>query len=956
MVKASLAPKYRTLNRLRALGLMILHRPLPVIPLLPLLPTNSDPRFALVQIDELAPNPVARLVELRDNTKTDVFSIHIPTETLLESAGAKLVNALNLHRDTYRNQRLCAIFWIPAPHYRAFIEQAFNFADYRTRLIELLPSDLDAPAPSKVQLAIHNLPFARLGRAFYGREQELDALHESLQSSGVAAITQPVSIQGLGGIGKTRLAIEYAWRHLNEYTHVLFARADSPQALQSNLSRLSDNTLLDLPEQHVTDEAERLQAVLQWLEDHDGWLLIADNADDESASQAIVELLPRLKRGVVIVTSRYRRWGSELARMDLNTLTEAQAVGLLLDRTEGDRLQTTDDSRDATLLAKLLGCLPLALEQAAAYVGRHHISLNSYLVLFQDQQQEILSWDDEASMQYPQSLAVTWNASVAKVGRLGRVILRLLAWLAPDPAPIMLLRKSGNLLIEGLGLLDSEEAPVKLTEDQVLDAIDELAALSLLEPVGDFDIAMHRIVQQVERTQVGQSERIQWVALTLRLVDAAIPENSNDVRTWSIIEPVSPHALQTLDAAQEYSVTTPETARLLNKMGLFFFAKALFSEAERLMRLALQIVEQSCGPQHPTVANRLTNLALLLRDIGRVTEAEPLMRRALQIGEQSCGPDHPDVAAAMNNLALLLQDTNRLSEAEPLFRRALQIAEQSYEPDHPNVAKALNNLAQLLKETNRLGEAEPLMQRALKITEQCYGPDHPEVATTLSNLARLFEETSRLSDAESLLRRALQINEESYEPDHPAIAAGLNNLAHILRVTNRLSDAEPLVRRALKIFEQSYGSEHPDVANTLNNLAQLFVETNRLSDAESLLRRALQINEENYGPDHPAVATDLNNLAQILKVTNRLSDAEPLVRRALKIFEESYGSEHPEVATTLNNLALFLKDTNRSIEAEALLMRAHEILDQFTIQTGHEHPKLSSVAANLLAVQGELEG
>jgi CHAT domain-containing protein/Tfp pilus assembly protein PilF len=365
----------------------------------------------------------------------------------------------------------------------------------------------------------------------------------------------------------------------------------------------------------------------------------------------------------------------------------------------------------------------------------------------------------------------------------------------------------------------------------------------------------------------------------------------------------------------------PTVARDLNNLALLLQATNRLTEAEPLFHRALTIIEKSYGPDHPIVATGLNNLAELLRATNRLTDAEPLYRRALKIFEKSYGPDHPTVATNLNNLALLLQATNRLAEAEPLMRRALAIHETSSGPDHPAVAIDLNNLALLLQTTGRLAEAEPLYRRALIIDERSYGPDHPTVARDLNNLALLLQATNRLAEAEPLFRRALTIQEKSYGPNHPTVATDLNNLAELLRATNRLADAEPLYRRALAIDENSYGPDHPTVAIDLNNLALLLQATNRPTEAEPLFHRALAIDEKSYGPDHPDVARDLNNLAELLRATNRLADAEPLYRRALKIFEKSYGPDHPTVATNLNNLALLLQTTNRLADALPLVRR-----------------------------------
>jgi tetratricopeptide (TPR) repeat protein len=239
-------------------------------------------------------------------------------------------------------------------------------------------------------------------------------------------------------------------------------------------------------------------------------------------------------------------------------------------------------------------------------------------------------------------------------------------------------------------------------------------------------------------------------------VNAAFDGDPGDVRTWARLDPLTPHALGVTQWADREGIAEP-TEALMSRLGTLFLTKWLHAQAEPLYRRALAVAEASFAPDHPTVANRLNNLAQLLRAANRLTEAEPLMRRALAIDEASSGRDHPNVAKDLNNLAQLLQATNRLAEAEPLMRRALAIGEASFGREHPNVAIYLNNLAQLLQATDRLADAEPLMRRALAIDEASFGPDHPGVAIRLNNLARLLQATNRLAEAEPLMRRHLLI-------------------------------------------------------------------------------------------------------------------------------------------------------------------------------------------------------
>jgi tetratricopeptide (TPR) repeat protein len=733
-----------------------------------------------------------------------------------------------------------------------------------------------------------NLPFASLGGLFAGRDEDLAELHTAL----LGAKGAPVALCGLGGLGKTRLAIEYAWSREAVYSALLFVSASDGAALNAGLAGLTAFEILDLPEKEARDDATKITAVLRWLESNPTWLMILDNVDDSSAVAQVAKLMPRLKGGHVVVTARASNFPAGVRKLQVSTLDENAAAQFLLDRTDADRSKSKDDTALARTLARELGGLALGLEQAGAHIATDRIGFGRYLKLWSEGREKALAWADATVTGSDRTLAMTWTTSVARLSPESRRLLDRLAFLAPDPVPDSLLDVA---------------VPGEAAGHDAYEARSGLYAYSLITratqeggtPPG---FVVHRLVQDFAHRAMTEERRIQVLREALGWVDAAFAGNVDDVRNWPTLDPLAPHVHAVARAADEAGIAEP-TARLFNQLGVLFNAKADYAEAEQLTRRALAITERSYGPDHPLVAICLNNLATPFRAANRLAEAEPMIRRALEIDEKSVGPDHPNVAIRLNNLAQLLQATNRLTEAEPLMLRALAIDEQSYGPDHPNVAIRLNNLAQLLQTTNRPTEAEPLIRRALAIDEKSLGPDHPNVAFGLNNLAQLLQATNRLTEAEPLMRRALAIDEQSYGPDHPNVAVRLNNLAQLLQTTNRPTEAEPLIRRALAIDEKSLGHDHPNVAFGLNNLAALLYRTNRRDQAEPLMRRALAIDEKSDGPDDQNVAIRLNNLATLLQSTSRLAEAEPLMRRALAIFEASLGPDHPNTATARDSLA-----------------------------------------------------
>jgi tetratricopeptide (TPR) repeat protein len=636
---------------------------------------------------------------------------------------------------------------------------------------------------------LHNLPFSTLGDLLKGRDADLQRLQDSFSDSASAtAITQPQALHGLGGLGKTRLAVEYAWRSGDRYDAAFFVVVESPEALRSGLASLAGPALLYLTEYKNRDEDEVLAAVLRWFRDHDRWLLILDNADTPAAVQAVGQILPSLSNGRVLITSRVRDWPPGIRKQSLETLSLDEAQKFLLQRTENERTRSKDDPEQALRLAEELGGLPLALEQAAAYISHHQMTLAEYLEDWQRERGKVLAWYDGSVMQYPASVAVTWQKTFDQLSPTAAAILRLTAWLAPDPIPLAMFEEGEEFVTQAVALLGNENGEPGAA-GTIKEAVSELAAYSMVTREGE-TFTVHRMVQEVLRFRIPEEGRRGWIELSLKLVNRFSPDEPEDVRTWPVWDLLRPHAVLVIGYADQVEIAHP-TARLMNELAQFYYSKALQTEAEPLMRRALQITEEFFGKQHPEVAKNLNNLAALLWATNQLAEAEPLMWRALQIGEDSLGPLHPNVAIRLYNLAALLQATNRLAEAEPLIRRALQIDEDSFGPLHPEVATDLNNLAQLLQATNRLAEAEPLMRRALQIDEDSFGPLHPHVARDLNNLARLLWPTNRLAEAEPLMRRALEIFEQSLGPEHPKTQIARGNLALLLQEIEAGNPSEP---------------------------------------------------------------------------------------------------------------------------------------------------------------------
>ena len=395
----------------------------------------------------------------------------------------------------------------------------------------------------------------------------------------------------------------------------------------------------------------------------------------------------------------------------------------------------------------------------------------------------------------------------------------------------------------------------------------------------------------------------------------------------------------------------PSTAQSLNNLAALYLGTGDYSKAEPLFQQALQIRKKLLGQQHPDTATTLNNLAFLYLKMGAYAKAEPLFQQALQIEKKVLGRDDADTAATLQNLAFLYHEMGDYVKAEPLYQQALQIKKKVLGKQHPDTATTLDSLAALYYAMGAYAKAEPLYQQALQIRKKTLGPEHPDTAQSLNNLAALYVAMVDYGKAEPLLVQALQISQKAVGPEHPDTARSFNNLAALYKDMGAYAKAEPLYQQALQISQKALGSEHPDTAATIDNLAGLYKDMGDYVKAEPLYQQALHIRKKALGPDHPKTATSLNNLAELYRDMAAYGKAEPLYQQALEIDQKALGPERPATASSLGNLGLLYADMGDYAKAEPLYEQALEISQK---ALGPEHPDTATALDALAALYDEM--
>ena len=555
---------------------------------------------------------------------------------------------------------------------------------------------------------------------FTGRKDILSELRLALTSGEPAAWKQ--AITGMGGVGKTQLAVEYIYRHKPDYRVIWWIHSEEPTAMAADYAGLAAS--LDLPEKDSIDQSETVRAVKRWLEHNSGWLLIFDNAHDPGA---IRDYIPQGGAGYVIITSRNPDWGSVARLLPVKKFDRADSTDFICKR-------TGQDDRDAAdVLADELGDLPLALEQAGAYIKTTGTTLTDYQELFRSRRKEL--WDDESPpTYYPDSVATTWSLAMDDVREESEEaadLLNLCAFLAPDEIPLEMLGEGAEHIPKPL----ASTAADRLAMNR---AIRVLRRYSLID-ASDKSLSVHRLVQAVVRDRFGEDEADGWAETAVRLLSAVFPFKIDDVRTWHLCSRLLPHALAAAAHAEAREVALGETSFILNETGTYLRGRAEFAEAKAHYERALTLAEEVYGRDHPNVATIVNNLGLVLQDLGDLPAAKEHFERALAIDEEVYGRDHPKVAIRVNNLGRVLQDLGDLPAAKEHLERALAIDEDVYSKDHPMVARDINNLGSVLQDLGDLKAAKKHYEQAFEMRRKFLGGDHPPTITVRKNLESLAD-------------------------------------------------------------------------------------------------------------------------------------------------------------------------------------------------------------------------
>ncbi|BAY32777.1 putative kinesin light chain [Nostoc carneum NIES-2107] len=830
----------------------------------------------------------------------------------------------------------------------------------------------------QLNLIKYHIPY-RGSVHFVGRETELTMLHQELQRGDYVAIA------GMGGVGKTELATQYARRYQQDYSGIAWFNDR-----ETNLAAAVLEFFLKFGFEIPQEQGGRLLSLKEqvawcWAQYPQSNFPILIIFDDVTDLANLREVVPQDHRFCVLVTTRLENLDPNfIKKISLDVLSPQKEPGKAVELLKGllgsrDR-RVENQLTEATAICECLEYLPLGIELVGGYLVRDP-DLALDMMLRRLQKRKL----DEAALQNRETLtatqlgvkaafALTWAELDPLAQQLGRflslfapqlILWDLVIWVATESQNIEQTEIAAPHPETLNASEEGSENPALLgwNAEELNTAKKQLYGRNLLQQVEDSEgyYKIHALVRWFLQEQLADAGEMKAVLETtfanaMIAVAQSVPQSptSEDIER---IKDVVPHIedlgqrlIAEVKPVKEQQINSPASVPqdqvlwVFVGVSRFYEGQGLFQLAEPWYEEWVNVSQALFAGDHPDVATSLNNLAGLYDSQGRYSEAEPLYIEALAMRKRLFAGDHPYIAASLNNLALLYYRQGRYREAEPLYIEALAMYKRLFAGDHPDVATSLNNLAELYRSQGRYSEAEPFYIEALAMRKRLFAGDHPDVATSLNNLAELYRSQGRYSEAEPLLIEALAMYKRLFAGDHPDVAASLNNLALLYDRQGRYSEAEPLYIEALAMIKHLFAGDHPYIAASLNNLALLYDRQGRYSEAEPLYIEALAMYKRLFAGDHPDVANSLNNLAGLYDSQGRYSEAEPLVIEALAMRKRLFAGDHPDVANSLNNLAGLYDSQGRYSEAKPLLIEALAMKKR--LFTG-DHPYIAASLNNL---------
>ncbi|KAI1664793.1 Kinesin light chain [Pyrenophora tritici-repentis] len=777
------------------------------------------------------------------------------------------------------------------------------------------------------------VPFRR-DPDFVTRGTLLDQIRERC-----AAPASRVALVGLGGVGKSQLAIEHCYRTAKQSpdTWVLWAHASNTARLEQSFREIADQVKV---RGRKDPQADVFKLVHDWLRDEKGgrWLLVLDNADDAAVlsptddgalQQHLRRYIPLSTHGSVLVTSRTKRAAMQVVEdsdiISIEPMHDAAAHALLRKKLRGIG---EEDDRIANL-ATTLDHMPLALVQAAAYIRERapRCSVRQYLEEYrQSDSRKISLLNQEAGhlrrdAAASNSVLITWQISfdhIRSTRQSAASLLSLMSFFDRQGIQEALLRRQSSTADDGF-------------EDDVL-ALRDYSFITVTRDASTFE--MHSLVQLAMHTWLeGEGQLDRWREQFISNLCAELPTGEHENREKC--QTLFPHAQAALAQRPKNRESLKEWALLLYKAAWHAWQRGRADEAEEMAMMSMEVRSEVLGEDDAETLNSMGMVGVARQLGGKYKEAEAMHRQTLAQSQKVLGHEHPHTLGSMNNLALLLDGQGKHEEAEVIFKRTLAQTEKVLGSKHPATMTSISNLALVLNSQSKYAEAESMYRRILARQETVLGFGHPDTLTSMSNLTVTLDNQSKYEEAEQMIRQTLALKEKVLGPEHPDTLTSMNNLARVLDNQGKYKEVEAIDRQTLAQREKVLGSEHPVTLKSINNLTEVLYKQGKYEEMEAMYRQMLARREKVLGREHPHTLTSMNDLALVLDSQGKYEEAEAVHRQTLARQEKVLGHGHLDTLVSVCCLAHLLKYRHRYSESLALYKRA---CTGYQAVLGMDHP------------------
>lgn len=763
---------------------------------------------------------------------------------------------------------------------------------------------------------------------FTGRKDLLELLARRLREGTTTVL--PEALHGMGGVGKTQLAIEYAYRHQAEYDLVWWIPAERPGQIGQSLVELANRLgLKTSSEANIAGPAVR--EALREGRPYARWLLIFDNAE---SPERVRHYFPTGGSGTILVTSRNRRWSLVGGSLEVDVFTREESKELL--RRDGAPIEEDEADR----LAEALGDLPLALEQAAAWRSETGMPVAEYLRLFESKRSELLEVSPPLDYQLP--VAAAWNVSLDHVETRSVAALRLLqlcSYFAPGPI--------SRAIFSGLGggsivpeLDHALNDPIRLAR-----ALREINRYSLARiDHRTNSVEMHRLVQAVLINRMTPEERELMRVGAHMLMAAADPKEPTQPGNWPRYAELYGHVV----ASQAIRSDQLWVRELVMNIAKYLYFWGDWEIAVDFCEQTWTTWQELYGAQDTATRRMAWWLCFVYLRTGRHEDARVLSERLQEIYETTSPPDgeddREDAIEALNLVAAVRRALGEFAAGEELDSRVHERARRFYGEDDPVTLYTAHNLAVSLRLTGRFTRALELDQRTHTLKVQLFGSDHQQALVTQAGIAIDVRETGDYVRARSLQQAVFDANRIVFGATNPATVQAMKQLSEACRKEGDHEAALELARESFQQFTRRYGDTHPRSLDAALALSVSERQNDDLDTALTLGTEACERYRSLFNSSHPhALAADVD-LAVTLRLLGRAEQARRLDENALSRLTERLAADHPMTLACAINLASDLSALGAEAEARGL---GEVTLERCRAALGPDHPTTLACATNL---------